>query len=514
MSELDFIEKCEDELNELDDFIVHMNNMFEKIRLEQYHIIKLYYAKQHLEQNEKIQNEHEIINYNDKHYVVIKLKHLNKTKLTVIDFDDFDKIKYIKWCYMSNGYIFTRVYINWKLEFPIYLHNLIMNQIKFTSDKTGKSVDHINRIPLDNRKENLRLINQTDQNFNQNRKARTVRLPDNCNIKSIEIPRSVSYSKARGIGGEYFEVWLPNFNNQDLRWSSSRDKTLSLKFKLEQTKKYLRYLQNKYPEEINKRHIETEYNDNEIKVIESYNAIIKLSKFYDQTMEIKYNQINYLKEDLTNLTETEIKLLNNLNYPHTFWRIIPFPSLAADQKNYKADGEYWLGSVWAPTNVMIIKGLDKFGVGNDLAYKFNEFATLATEEYLNGIYEVYNKTGTIWENYSPEALARGSWSRPDFVGWTGCGPIELLIENIIGLRPDGVNSLLIWHLTRIDKHGIENLIFGNVTVSLSAEKREKVTSPITIKVICDNDFKLNVEHGNNNHKVIKLTKGEHTLIID
>lgn len=49
---------------------------------------------------------------------------------------------------MSNGYIFTRVYINWKLEFPIYLHNLIMNQIKFTSDKTGKSVDHINRIPL------------------------------------------------------------------------------------------------------------------------------------------------------------------------------------------------------------------------------------------------------------------------------------------------------------------------------------------------------------------------------
>ena len=150
------------------------------------------------------------------------------------------------------------------------------------------------------------------------------------------------------------------------------------------------------------------------------------------------------------------KLLNNLKDPHTFWRKIPFPSLAADQKNYKADGEYWLGSVWAPTNVMIIKGLDKFGVGNDLAYKFNEFATLATEEYLNGIYEVYKKTGTIWENYSPEALARGSWSRPDFVGWTGCGPIELLIENIIGLRPDGVNNLLTWHLTRIDKHGIEN----------------------------------------------------------
>jgi glycogen debranching enzyme len=208
------------------------------------------------------------------------------------------------------------------------------------------------------------------------------------------------------------------------------------------------------------------------------------------------------------------KLLNNLKDPHTFWRKIPFPSLAADQNNYKADGEYWLGSVWAPTNVMIIKGLDKFSVGNDMSYKFNEFATLATEEYLNGIYEVYKKTGTIWENYSPEAFARGSWSRPDFVGWTGCGPIELLIENILGLRPDGVNNLLTWHLSRIDKHGIENLKFGDVTVSLVAERREKLISTIRIKVICDKDFELSIEHGNNNYKNFKITKGEHTINIE
>ena len=208
------------------------------------------------------------------------------------------------------------------------------------------------------------------------------------------------------------------------------------------------------------------------------------------------------------------KLLSNLKDPHTFWSKIPFPSLAADQKNYKADGEYWLGSVWAPTNVMIIKGLDKFGVGNDITYKFNEFATLATEVYLNGINEVYKKTGTIWENYSPEAFTRGSWSRPDFVGWTGCGPIELLIENIIGLRPDGVNNLLTWHLTRIDRHGIENLKFGNVMVSLIADKREKVISPINIKVICDNDFELSVEHGNNNYKSFKITKGENIISIE
>lgn len=208
------------------------------------------------------------------------------------------------------------------------------------------------------------------------------------------------------------------------------------------------------------------------------------------------------------------KLLENLKDPNSFWRKIPFPSLAADQKFYKADGQYWLGSVWAPTNVMIIKGLDKFGVGNDNAYNFNEFAALATEEYLNGIYEVYKKTGTIWENYSAEAYVHGSWSRPDFVGWTGCGPIELLIENILGFRPNGVNNTLTWHLSRIDKHGISNLRFGNVDVSLICERRESVNSPAKVKVESNKDFNLIIERGHNNYKTFHIKNGIQNIIMD
>lgn len=208
------------------------------------------------------------------------------------------------------------------------------------------------------------------------------------------------------------------------------------------------------------------------------------------------------------------KLLNNLKDPKSFWRKIPFPSLAADQKYYAADGKYWLGGVWASTNVMIIKGLDKFGSGNDNAYNFNEFATLATEEYLNGIYQVYKKTGTLWENYSAEAFARGVWSRPDFVGWTGCGPIELLIENIIGLRPNGVDNSLTWYLSRIDKHGIEKLKFGNVTVSLICQRRQSVNSPAIISIETDNDFEMIIERGHNNYKTFSLSKGKHQIKMD
>nr|MCU0342974.1 hypothetical protein [Ignavibacterium sp.] len=207
------------------------------------------------------------------------------------------------------------------------------------------------------------------------------------------------------------------------------------------------------------------------------------------------------------------KLLNNLKDPESFWRKIPFPSLAADQKYYAADGKYWLGGVWAPTNVMIIKGFDKFGIGNDNSFNFSEFASLATEEYLKGIYEVYKRTGTIWENYSPEAFARGVWSRPDFVGWTGCGPIELLIENVIGLRPDAINNSLTWYIDRIDNHGIENLRFGDVTVSLIASKRNSIYDPIEISVKTDKTFKLTIRNYFGQQQIFNIKSGEDSLKI-
>lgn len=181
------------------------------------------------------------------------------------------------------------------------------------------------------------------------------------------------------------------------------------------------------------------------------------------------------------------RLVRNLKNPKLFWTKIPFPTLSADDKEYRGEGEYWLGSVWAPTNVMIIKGLEKCGHEG-----FEEFAALAAEEYLDGMCRVFKKTGTIWENYSSESYSRGSISKPDFVGWSGCGPIELLIENIIGLRPEGSKNKLTWHLNRIDRHGIENLTFGDVTVSLVCGRRASVTSPASIEVECSKPFELEI----------------------
>jgi glycogen debranching enzyme len=203
------------------------------------------------------------------------------------------------------------------------------------------------------------------------------------------------------------------------------------------------------------------------------------------------------------------KMLANLKDPNSFWRQIPFPSLAADHKDYKPDGQYWLGSVWAPTNVAVIKGLNNYPEVENTT----EFATAAVEKYLDGMYEVYKKTGTIWENYSPEFNMRGLFSKPDFVGWSGCGPIQLLIENILGFRPDGPNEKLTWYLYRVDRHGIEKLRFGSVTASLVSERRANIYCSVEITIESNHSFELLVVLPDR-VKTINVTKGKNSYTID
>ena len=200
------------------------------------------------------------------------------------------------------------------------------------------------------------------------------------------------------------------------------------------------------------------------------------------------------------------KMLQQLKNPKSFWRHNVFPSLAADEKQYRPDGEYWLGGVWAPTNVAVIKGLNEYP---DL-YNTTEFAVAAAERYLARMYAVYRNTGTIWENYAPEFDMRGSLSQPDFVGWSGCGPIQLLIEDVLGFSPEGAHAKLVWRVTRIDRHGIENLRFGDITASVVGEQRSDVNAPIRFTVTTDKPFELAVNHPKGS-KTLAITAGTTTL---
>lgn len=78
--------------------------------------------------------------------------HGNEKVRTLIDLEDVEKVKNYKWC-ESHGYIICN-------KLKTFLHRLIMN---CPSDMV---VDHINRNPLDNRKCNLRICTQQQNQTN------------------------------------------------------------------------------------------------------------------------------------------------------------------------------------------------------------------------------------------------------------------------------------------------------------------------------------------------------------
>ena len=55
------------------------------------------------------------------------------------------------------------------------------------------------------------------------------------------------------------------------------------------------------------------------------------------------------------------RLVERLADPATFGRHHRVPSLSGDDDRFSAVGDYWRGSVWAPTNTMVIRGLQHYG---------------------------------------------------------------------------------------------------------------------------------------------------------
>jgi hypothetical protein len=185
-------------------------------------------------------------------------------------------------------------------------------------------------------------------------------------------------------------------------------------------------------------------------------------------------------------TKTD-RLVNHIINPAEFWRTHTLPTLSADDPDYDSGGNYWHGSVWAPTTYETIKGLELFG--------YESLAHDLSKNHIDQMYQVYQSTNTIWENYAPEYAGRGSTSRSDFVGWSGCGPISLLIENVLGIQVNGLQDSVTWSLRLTERHGITNLKFGNNTVSLTCAQRYNSIDPADVTVTTDSNFSLTVKIG-------------------
>ncbi len=229
----------------------------------------------------------------------------------------------------------------------------------------------------------------------------------------------------------------------------------------------------------------------------------KRSFYYDLTLEGKRAPVKTIAAFWTLLAkvaspEQASSMVAQLKNPKTFARLNRVPTLAADEPGYDSAGGYWRGSVWAPTDTMVIRGLENYG--------YNDLAREIALNHLDLVAQVYKKTGTIWENYSPDAVQQGSPAQMNFVGWSGLGPIMYLLEYAIGLCPDVPHNELIWRLQPGGRRGCEHFRFNGHVASLIANPGPKGSKKVRISVQSDGAFKLRVRYGSL-ERIFPVVKG-------
>ena len=168
----------------------------------------------------------------DNNNSIYYLMHIKENVYTKISLSDSDKVINIdglrpSWYNNLNGYIATNTQ---KTNNFYYLHQVIMDVHKEDLSSYEKTVDHINRDKLDNRKENLRFATMSVQNTNrekQTRRSDAIDLPEG--ISQSDLPKYVVYrkemlDKESNKFREYF--YICNHPNCE-RWETSKSSKYS-----------------------------------------------------------------------------------------------------------------------------------------------------------------------------------------------------------------------------------------------------------------------------------------------
>jgi len=178
-------------------------------------------------------------------------------------------------------------------------------------------------------------------------------------------------------------------------------------------------------------------------------------------------------------------LVQELMNPASFNRPDGIPNLSADSAGYEQTNAS-IGGAWPIEQFPIHEGLKAIG-RSDLAREL-------AEKYFNGFVTAFSKEQTIRESILADTPQFSG--AQDFVGWGGVAPIADLIEYVLGFDINVPGNTITWHIERTERHGIENLRFGNFQVSLVCKSRSSAAESANISVTSGGSFELNLEiHG-------------------
>ncbi|MBQ2732556.1 MAG: glycoside hydrolase [Clostridia bacterium] len=178
----------------------------------------------------------------------------------------------------------------------------------------------------------------------------------------------------------------------------------------------------------------------------------------------------------------------HLDNENEFKRPCRVPTLSADHPEYNADGEYWRGAVWAPTNYMVLKGLEKNG--------YSELAYDIARNCLENVVSVFQREATVFENYAPERADKGAPAKRDFIGWSGLFPISILFEYVFGIHPFARERRIVWDVRLLEKHGVNNYPLGRYTLDLLCEERKAPEEEPAVTVYCSEPIEVEIRYAN------------------
>lgn len=197
------------------------------------------------------------------------------------------------------------------------------------------------------------------------------------------------------------------------------------------------------------------------------------------------------------------RLMAYLQDEKEFKTPVSVPALSRSSEYYKPEGGYWCGGVWAPTNYMVLKGLDNYG-NYALAHEIGL-------NYLNAVTSVYLDTDTLFENYAPELDAQGKPRKGDpagrdFVGWTGIPPITVLFEHVFGLKPDAEHGRILWDIRLTDKHGVDKYPLGKEgELTLMCQERRSEAEEPDVTIRSNIPVEVEIRWGDGCSRIISVT---------
>jgi hypothetical protein len=256
--------------------------------------------------------------YNIDNVIVINMPYKHNNLPVIVDKNVFDFIGKDYDFYINDTLtVYSRIKTN-NGPIDVPLHEIVMkfnNKVNIGINEINreikKSIIHKNRINLDNRYENL-IYDTPDKEITKNleKKDRIINL-NGAGINASKLPSFVWYLKPDSSHGERFMVKLANIN-----WKSPSSKDLSLRYKLETAKKFLRDNIKENPELIKKFSLNGDLNDAGLQLKKSYYDLIHQAgdgKYKKYQMKKNNSTLNILKEDLKGLTQYE-KMLLSSNY--------------------------------------------------------------------------------------------------------------------------------------------------------------------------------------------------------